>query len=208
MFASDQEKVLQLSNDAASNRCNRCRFLLLKSVIWSRISRRRKNNQLDNSKLGSTHQWIQSKWILVNLVILDAVWMQSGCGLDVVWMWSGCGLDAKINWKVACEKLNCGCVPWCRYSEALCSVPCRRHIFPVMCHWWQLERQISRKIGLKIPPFISIFRIIPTLIYCVSWRIVCLGAKNNDSMSRDVGALWHVFLALFVLHKCNKQRHV
>ena len=34
-----------------------------------------------------------------------------------------------------------------------CSVPCG-HIFPVMCHWWQLERQISRKIGLKMPPFI------------------------------------------------------
>ena len=31
--------------------------------------------------------------ILVNPVILDAVWMRSGCGLDAVWMRSGCGLN-------------------------------------------------------------------------------------------------------------------
>ena len=37
-----------------------------------------------------------------------------------------------------------------------CSVLCD-HIFPVMCHWWQLQRQISGESGLKIPAFISIF---------------------------------------------------
>ena len=39
-----------------------------------------------------------------NLVILDAVWMWSGCGLDAVWMRSGCGLDVVWMLKLT-EKL-------------------------------------------------------------------------------------------------------